>query len=77
MCFDGNWIYQLIPDARAKLEEALEIDPTKHYTLWCLGNALTSCGFLTPDLNDAKGHFDKAYEYFQKAVDVVMYLLLS
>ncbi|CAL5203685.1 unnamed protein product [Lathyrus oleraceus] len=61
---------KMIEDALAKLEEALLINPTKHYTLWCLGNGLTSCAFLTPDFSDAKVYFDKAYGYFQKAVDV-------
>ena len=53
------------------------INPTKHDTLWCLGNANTSYAFLIPDITEAKGYFDKALEYFQKAVDEVMYLLCS
>ncbi|TKY47762.1 Mitochondrial import receptor subunit TOM20 [Spatholobus suberectus] len=59
----------MIDDALSKLEEASLINPTKHDTLWCLGNAHTSYAFLTPDISEAKGYFDKAHEYFQKAVD--------
>ncbi|KAL9423681.1 hypothetical protein AB3S75_035712 [Citrus x aurantiifolia] len=58
-----------IINAISKFEEALVIDPAKHYTLWSLGNAHTSCGFLTADLSEAKGDFDKASECFQRAVD--------
>ncbi|KAK2389284.1 hypothetical protein P8452_27034 [Trifolium repens] len=61
---------KMIEDALSKLEEALQIDPTKHYTLWCMGNANTSCAFLTPDIDDAKVYFDAAFKYFQKALDV-------
>ncbi|KAF7813609.1 mitochondrial import receptor subunit TOM20 [Senna tora] len=60
---------RMIDDAISKLEEALRINPTKHDTLWCLGNAHKSQAFLTPDLNEAKNYFDKAYECFKKAVD--------
>ncbi|KAG4990000.1 hypothetical protein JHK82_032312 [Glycine max] len=59
----------MIDDALSKLEESLLINPTKHDTLWCLGNANTSYAFLIPDITEAKGYFDKALEYFQKAAE--------
>ncbi|CAL9216425.1 unnamed protein product [Arabidopsis halleri] len=66
--------FQNIPDAKvmlndaiSKLEEALTLNPGKHQALWCLGNAYTSHAFLVPDVDEARGHFDKAAEYFQRA----------
>lgn len=50
------------------------VNPKKHDTLWCLGNAHTSQAFLIPDQEEAKGYFDKAAEYFQQAVDEVHFL---
>lgn len=47
------------------------MNPKKHDTLWCLGNAQTSQAFLIPDQEEAKAYFDKAAEYFQQAVDEV------
>ncbi|KAF8378002.1 hypothetical protein HHK36_029335 [Tetracentron sinense] len=60
---------KMMKDAISKLEDALLIDPKKHDTLWCLGNAHTSHAFLTPDLDEAKGYFDKASQYFEQAVN--------
>ncbi|PWA70987.1 plant specific mitochondrial import receptor subunit TOM20 [Artemisia annua] len=59
----------MIKDAIEKLDEALAIDPKKHDTLWCMGNAQTSLAFLTSDKDEAKGYFDLAYMYFQKAIE--------
>lgn len=59
----------MIKDAISKLDEALLIDPKRHDALWCMGNAQTSYAFLTPDKNEAKGYFDAANTYFQKAID--------
>jgi hypothetical protein len=54
------------------LEEALTINPKKHDTLWCLGNALTSQAFTIPDFDLAKVLFKKASQYFQQALDEVI-----
>lgn len=56
-------------DGISKLEEALEVDPKKHQALWSLGNAYSSIAFMTPDQVEAKVYFDKASQYFQRAVD--------
>ncbi|OAY32366.1 mitochondrial import receptor subunit TOM20 isoform X2 [Manihot esculenta] len=60
---------KMLNDAISKFEEALVINPAKADTLWYIGNANTSYAFLTPDLSEAKGYFDKASNYFQQAVD--------
>ncbi|KAJ8648889.1 hypothetical protein MRB53_001912 [Persea americana] len=59
----------MLQDAISKLEEALTINPKKHDTLWCLGNALTSQAFTIPDFDLAEALFKKASQYFQQALD--------
>lgn len=58
-------------DAISKLEEALAVNPKKHDTLWCIGNAYTSDAFVNPNQEEAKSCFDKASEFFQRAVEEV------
>lgn len=60
---------KMILDSISKLEEALMVNPNRHDTLWCLGNAYTSHAFITPELEEAKEYFNKASQYFQQAVD--------
>ncbi|KAK8619050.1 hypothetical protein V6N13_133019 [Hibiscus sabdariffa] len=60
---------KMIKDATTKLEQALSINPKKHETLWCLGNAQTSLAFLTDKEDEARPYFEKAAKYFQQAVD--------
>lgn len=61
-------------DAISKLDEALMINPSKHETLWCMGNALSTTAFMTTDSDEAKVSFDKAAQFFQRAVDAVISL---
>lgn len=49
-----------VNDAVDKFHLALAIDPKKDDTLWCLGNAYTSQGFLCTQKNEAMGLFEKA-----------------
>ncbi|KAF8408421.1 hypothetical protein HHK36_007573 [Tetracentron sinense] len=60
---------KMTQDAISKLEEALLVNPKKHDTMWCLGNAHTSHAFLTPELDEAKSIFDKASLYFKQAAN--------
>lgn len=77
-----NWVQNLwlgvgvffwLIEAISKLEEALLVNPKKHDTLWCLGNAHTSQAFMTPDQDEAKEYFDKSAIYFQQALDEVFF----
>ncbi|PPS08964.1 hypothetical protein GOBAR_AA11681 [Gossypium barbadense] len=67
--------FQTVSDAKqminaiSKLDEALMINPSKHETLWCMGNALSTTAFMTTDSDEAKVSFDKAAQFFQRAVD--------
>lgn len=63
----GNEAYAMIEDAITKFEQALELDEKRHDALWCLGNAYTSQGFLSPNAEIASEFFDKAGDCFKKA----------
>ena len=59
----------MIELAIAKFQAALDIEPKKHDALWCLGNALTSQGFLFQEAQKACSHFDEAKTCFQRALN--------
>lgn len=69
MIFWMKWIL----DAVSKLEEALTINPKKHDAMWCLANAFTTKAFMIPDMEEAKPFFHQAAEYFQQAVEEVLF----
>lgn len=57
-----------IDAAVGKFEAALAIDARKHDALWCLGNALTSQGFLHAEKGAAMAKFAAARACFERAV---------
>eukprot|EP00877_Chromochloris_zofingiensis_P001101 jgi/Chrzof1/10992/Cz05g19250.t1 len=61
----GDEANRLIKDAIGKFNEALGIDAARTDAEWCLGNAYTSLGFLSPDRESALEHFQKAQTVFQ------------
>lgn len=65
----GNEAYDMIEQAVGKFEEALSIDSKRHDALWCLGNAYTSQGFLSSDIDSANSYFNKAGDCFKRAVE--------
>ncbi|CAI0627281.1 unnamed protein product [Linum tenue] len=60
---------RMINEAVSKFEEALGINPSKHEALWGMGNAETNLAFLTPDPDQADGHFSAAAQLYQRALD--------
>ncbi|XP_064975478.1 mitochondrial import receptor subunit TOM20-like isoform X2 [Musa acuminata AAA Group] len=73
----GDDSIKMVKDAISKLEAALEVNPSKHDTLWCLGNAHTSHAFFTQDRETAMGYFDKATQCFQQALELAPELHLE
>eukprot|EP01024_Parvocaulis_polyphysoides_P037669 TRINITY_DN3361_c1_g1_i1.p2 TRINITY_DN3361_c1_g1~~TRINITY_DN3361_c1_g1_i1.p2 ORF type:complete len:210 (-),score=45.04 TRINITY_DN3361_c1_g1_i1:234-863(-) len=65
----GAQAESMINDSEEKFKQALAIEPDRPDTLWCLGNAYVSKGFLSTSETDALGLFDKAKEVFEKAKD--------
>lgn len=65
----GQVSLDMVQDAVSKLEEARNISPLKPDTLWCLGNAYTTHGFLTTG-DQAKKYFQQASASFQQALEV-------
>lgn len=65
----GSDAVEMIELAVGKFEAALKINPKMHDALWCLGNALTSQGFLFKDQIKAEEFFDEAKSCFQRALN--------
>lgn len=63
----GDEARDMIKEAVNKLETALKLDDSRSETLWCLGNAYTSEGFLVSSSQTAKDFFRKASGCFEKA----------
>eukprot|EP00899_Mesostigma_viride_P016440 jgi/Mesvir1/24798/Mv22051-RA.1 len=59
----------MLEQAVHNFELAISIDPKRHDALWCLGNALTSKGFMYTDAQGANELFAKARTYFKRALD--------
>lgn len=55
----GEEAAAMVDDAVTKFQMALSIEPKKHDTLWCLGNAYTSQGFLSANRSSALTLFRK------------------
>ena len=65
----GDDAVEMIELAISKYQAALKIEPRKHDALWCLGNALTSQGFLFQEAEKACSYFDEAKNCFQRALN--------
>lgn len=68
-CQSGDGCVRMLEEAISKLEEALQLNPSKHETIWLLGNVLAARGFCLPDIDEAKILFDRAAECFLQAVE--------
>ncbi|KAL3142381.1 hypothetical protein ABBQ38_002717 [Trebouxia sp. C0009 RCD-2024] len=66
----GDEAREMIKEAVRKLETALQLDDSKPETLWCLGNAYTSEGFLVGSPQTAKDFFRRASGCFEKASEL-------
>lgn len=66
----GADAYSMIEEAIEKFQKALKIDEERHDALWCLGNAYTTQGFLSPDAPAAHSLFTQAADCFKKAVEI-------
>lgn len=69
-------LWENYADSVSKFEEALVINPRKHGTLWCLGNAYTNQALFTPSISEAGVYFEKARDCFQKALTEVFLLFM-
>ena len=65
----GPKAVELINLSVEKFEAAVAVKPDLHEAHWCLGNALTSQGFLQPDGAVAQDYFDKAKVAFTIALE--------
>jgi len=63
----GTEAHEFLKDSIVAFEKVLQLDANKHEAMWCLGNALTSEGFLDIDRPSALRKFEEAKQYFIRA----------
>ena len=63
----GAEAHDMLSESIEAFEKVLKLDPNRHEAMWCLGNALTSEGFLGVNRDEAIAKFEKASVFFDQA----------
>jgi len=60
----------LVTEAVAKLRRCLELKPSEHKAMWCLGQCHHALGFMTEDREEAEELFATMTQEFRRAVEL-------
>ena len=73
-CVKGDTAYKKLDNKTAleSYQKALETDPKNYEAAWKSARAYVDVGEQLPDKKERRSHYEKAYEYAGKAVELIL-----